>query len=83
MNKKKFRAEMVLYGDNYESLSKVLGIAVNTLANKINRYRGAQFTQSEIIQIRERYNLSDSEVVGIFFDTDVSKNDTEKGEDDE
>lgn len=83
MNKKKLRAEMALYGDNYESLSKFLGIAVQTLGNKVNRYKGAQFTQSEIIQIRERYNLTDNEVVEIFFDTDVSKNDTNKGEDDE
>lgn len=79
MNKKKLRSEMVLYGDTYETLSKVLGIATQTLGNKINGYNGSQFTQHEIVLIRDRYNLTDNEVVGIFFDTDVSKNDTIEG----
>lgn len=68
MNKKRLRSEMALYGDTYLTLSGYLGVTPNTLSNKINGYKGSQFNQSEIVAIRERYDLTDSEVMQIFFD---------------
>lgn len=65
MNSNMLRAEMVLYGDTGQTLSKVLGIAHNTFSNKLNGR--ADFTQSEIRLIKERYSLSPIVVDKIFF----------------
>lgn len=58
------RAEMVLNGDNLNTLSDYLGIAHQTLSRKISGK--ADFTQSEMNKIKERYNLSDEKFGQIF-----------------
>lgn len=58
------RAEMVLNGDNLNTLSDYLGIAHQTLSRKISGK--ADFTQSEMNKIKERYNLSDERFGQIF-----------------
>lgn len=59
-------SKMALYGDNNESLAKALGLSPQRLSAKKNNTNGAEFTQSEIQIIKERYNLTDTEVVEIF-----------------
>ena len=58
------KAEMILYGDNLNTLSEYLGIAHQTLSRKISGK--ADFTQSEMIKIKERYKLSDEDFGKIF-----------------
>ena len=71
MNKKALLSKMVLYGDNGGTLSEALGISRSTFSVKINE-SGAEFTQSEIMVIKERYNLTPEEVMDIFFNHEVS-----------
>lgn len=59
-------SKMALYGDNNESLARVLNLSPQRLSAKKNSTNGAEFTQSEIQIIKERYNLTDNEVVEIF-----------------
>lgn len=59
-------SKMALYGDTNETLSKALDLSQQRLSAKRNSTNGAEFTQSEIQIIKERYNLTDQEVVEIF-----------------
>ena len=65
MNERLLKAKMAYYGDSKSSLSKYLGMANVTLANKMNST--SEFTQSEIKKIIDRYHLSPDEVEQIFF----------------
>lgn len=76
MNKSKLESVMKLHRDNGQTLADFLGIARQTFSSKINETRGAEFTQGEIMLIKEKYNLSASEIDDIFFDSKVSKKDT-------
>lgn len=67
MNDKLLRSEMVLHGDTNAALAEYLGISRQRFSAKLNETGGAEFTQSEIKKIRNRYDLSDVEVVKIFF----------------
>lgn len=67
---------MKLYGDTGTSLSIFLGIARSTFSAKLNETNGAEFTQSEITNIKNRYELDPDEIAEIFFDKKVSKKDT-------
>ncbi len=73
MNKLKLESIMKLNGDTGTSLAEYLGIARSTFSAKINETNGAEFTQSEISMIKERYSLSAEDVVAIFFMAKVSK----------
>lgn len=66
INKNLLKSKMALYGDNNETLAEALGISPQRLSAKINGTNNAEFTQSEIQIIKERYNLTDNEVVEIF-----------------
>ena len=72
MHTAKLRSVMVLHGDTNAVLAGVIGISPQTFSIKINERNGAEFTQSEISKIRERYNLSPEEVDDIFFKEKVS-----------
>ena len=72
INKKELEAEMKRYGDTGGSLATFLGIARGTFSNKLNETNGAEFTQSEIARIKERYCLDPESVVAIFFNEKVS-----------
>lgn len=76
MNKSKLESVMKLHKDNGQTLADYLGIARQTFSSKINETRGAEFTQGEIMLIKEKYNLSPAEIDDIFFDSKVSKKDT-------
>lgn len=66
MNKSLFRSFMVKFGDTQETLANAMGISLSRLNAKINS-NGAEFTQSEILFIKQRYKLSASNVDAIFF----------------
>jgi hypothetical protein len=73
MNARKLKSVMMLHGDSGRSLSDYLGISEATFSTKINRYRGAEFTQREIQAIKDKYSLTPEEIDSIFFDIEVSK----------
>ncbi len=68
MNKLKLESIMKLNGDTGTKLAIFLGIARSTFSAKINESNGAEFTQSEICKIKEKYNLNAQEVSAIFFE---------------
>ena len=72
MNKNELLAKMALHGDTGGALSDYLGISRGTFSLKINEKDGAEFTQKEIMMIKDKYNLSAQEVDTIFFTPAVS-----------
>jgi predicted transcriptional regulator len=64
------RAVLAENGDNYSTLSDLLGIPQSAVSNRINGV--VDFRASEISRIRKRYNLTDEKTAEIFFDTEVS-----------
>lgn len=66
INQKLLNSKMALYGDNNETLANALNLSPQRLSAKKNNTNGAEFTQTEIQIIKERYNLMDAEVVEIF-----------------
>lgn len=67
MNKNLLRSIMVLHDDTNAKLADYLGITQNRLSAKINEWNGAEFTQSEIRKIKERYELDAEKINEIFF----------------
>jgi len=57
---------MVLHGDTNKSLAEYLGIAEQSVCNKINE-NGTEFKQGEIAKIKKKYFLSAKEIEEIFF----------------
>ena len=76
MNKNMFVSKMKLFGDTQESLALALGISLSRLNAKINETDGAEFKQSEIKFIRNRWKLTPDEVDQIFFATVVPYEET-------
>ena len=74
MNKNELRAVMARYGDTAGSLARYLGMTDGTLSNKINGE--TDFWRKEVLQIKERYNLTAEEVDNIFFAPAVSLQET-------
>lgn len=72
MNKKKLKSIMALNDDTGQTLAKFLGISRSTLSAKMNETNGAEFTQSEITAIKEKYKLTADEIETIFFNKKVS-----------
>lgn len=67
MNKNMLRSIMVLHDDTNAKLADYLGITQNRLSAKMNEWNGAEFTQSEIRKIKERYELDAEKINEIFF----------------
>lgn len=70
MNTKLLNVEMLLHGDNQGTLAEALGISRPSLSAKIHGKR--DFSQSEILFIKNRYNLKAKAVDDIFFSKNVS-----------
>lgn len=70
MNTKELKAEIVRHGDTALALAEFLGIANPTMSNKINGK--AEFSQTEMQMIIDRYELSANRIVEIFFSPDVA-----------
>lgn len=66
MNTNKLRAKMALNGDTGTTLSETLGLSQQRFSAKLNG-NNAEFNQSEIQLIKDRYNLTAAEVDDIFF----------------
>ena len=58
---------MKLFGDTQKTLAIALNLSETTVNLKINESNGAEFVQSEIKAIKERYCLTVEEVDAIFF----------------
>ena len=67
LNKNLLVSKMKLHGDTQEDLAKYIGLSTQRLNAKLNGTNGAEFSQSEIAKIKTRYNLTDEEVIQIFF----------------
>lgn len=64
MQIKLLKAKMVLHGDTLKTLSESLGLTTRALCYKVNGV--SPFKDKEMKVIKERYNLTDSEVAEIF-----------------
>ena len=64
------RSKIVLHDDTNDELASALGIHRATFYKKLNG--NSEFVASEIIAIKERYNLTVQEVQDIFFANEVS-----------
>lgn len=71
MNTNLLKSYMVRHGETQEHLAVLLGITRATVNRKIQN-KGADFTQGEIMAIKEHYGLSADEVDSIFFAKKVS-----------
>lgn len=58
---------MKLFGDTNQSLALYLGISAGCFSAKMNQYKNAEFTQGEIDKIFNKYGLTETELVSIFF----------------
>ena len=67
MNTNLLRSKMVLFGDTNNDLANAISISPQRFSAKLNETNGAEFTQSEIEKIRNRYKLTDEDVINIFF----------------
>ena len=70
MDKALFRAFMVRYGDTQRTLAEALGISLSCLNAKINGK--ADFRQTEIAFLKERYKMNSDNISDIFFAKKVS-----------
>ncbi|MBQ0079725.1 MAG: hypothetical protein KBS66_07550 [Eubacterium sp.] len=68
MNKALFMACLVKHGDTQKSLADALGLSLSRLNAKINARDGADFTQTEMQCIIDRYKLGPMDTAEIFFD---------------
>lgn len=64
MENRLLKSKMVLHGDNHAELAKYLDIALPTVSNKINGK--TDWTQTEMLMIKSRYDLTDEEYIKIF-----------------
>lgn len=71
MNSNLLKSIIKLHRDTQEKLSEALGISLSNLNDKINGKK-ASFRQTEIMAIKERYNLTAKEIEEIFFADELS-----------
>lgn len=67
MNSQMLKGLIKSYDGNQSVLAEAMGLSLSRLNAKINE-TGAEFSQSEIAFIRDRYELSRAQVTDIFFD---------------
>ena len=66
LNKNLFRAMHTAHGDTQKQVAEILGIAEQTLSEKVNGE--TDFKHSEIKTLIDRYGLTPEQVDTIFFD---------------
>lgn len=71
MNSRKLKGLIVEKDGSQAVLAEAMGLSLSRLNAKING-NDAEFGQTEIAFIRERYKLSRDEVIDIFFMEEVS-----------
>ena len=67
MQKNLLKARLAAAGHTQAKLASIIGMSERALSAKINGYKGADFRQSEIEKIMSIYNLTQREVIDIFF----------------
>lgn len=67
MNKEMLRSLMALHNENYSDLAKLLQITPQTVSDKINERKGAEFKQGEIAAIAKHYKMTDKQLIACFF----------------
>ncbi len=72
MNTFKLLGVMKEHKDTLSSLGQAIGLSRTRLSAKIHCKNGAVFTQPEMLAIKKRYKLTDSEFTTIFFAEYVS-----------
>lgn len=73
MDKQLLKSHMYKRGDTQSSLASAMGLSLSRLNAKINETGGAEFTQTEISFLADRYNLSAKETMLIFLATKYLK----------
>lgn len=72
MNSALLKSYIVRYDHTQGRLADAMGLSLSRLNAKINGTGGADFSQTEIAFIKERYHLSNRDVISIFFAENVS-----------
>lgn len=71
MNSQLLKGFIKMHDGSQSVLADAMGLSLSRLNAKINE-TGAEFSQTEIAFIRDRYGLSSSEITDIFFNEKVS-----------
>jgi len=71
MNSQLLKGFIKMHDGSQSVLADAMGLSLSRLNAKINE-TGAEFSQTEIAFIRDRYKLSASEITDIFFNDNVS-----------
>lgn len=66
LNTNRLISIMALFGDNQSTLAKKIGIDRSFLSRKLRKIY--EFKLSEIQKIKDAYNLTEKDLVDIFFD---------------
>ena len=74
MNKPMMKSILAIHGDDQGTLAILLGLPQSAVSNRLNGK--VDFRLSEINRIRQRYKLSARQTVELFFDHEVSVEDT-------
>jgi hypothetical protein len=72
MNKRLFKVKMLLFGETNQTVADALHITPQRNSAKVNGTNGAEYTQGEIMILKNRWNLTPDEVDQIFFTNEVS-----------
>ena len=67
IDKQLLKAQIMKNDKTQAALAKSMGISLSCLNAKINEADGREFKQGEITYIKDRYNLTDQEMMDIFF----------------
>ena len=67
MNKSLLKSYISRFDKTQKNLAEAMGISPSRLNAKINSYAGADFTETEMIFIKDRYGLDIDEFNSIFF----------------
>lgn len=67
MNKSLLKSYISRFDKTQKNLAEAMGISLSRLNAKINSYAGADFTETEMIFIKDRYGLDIDEFNSIFF----------------
>lgn len=72
MDSNKLKGLIISNGLKIQDVAKILDINKSTFSNKMYERNNQQFTQKEMMKIKERFNLSSEEFIDIFFSKKVS-----------
>lgn len=72
MNANLLKAHLAKAGETQKSLADAMGVSLSRLNAKLNSTGGAEFNQTEILFIADRYRLCAQEIHDIFFAAAVS-----------